>query len=185
MVLLQTKAQTPWAPETLKYPSVFPFSSHWYSVAELPHDAGARRRLKKKNKYLKPTDARHRVEEQAARGYLHWWTHSEEAGRKGDKLKVWRHCPWIPSSDSQSIGTFSVKGLRCLESIFVQRQHNENASLTVSSDYCTSAGSWPPPVTGFTMRHVQDRGQARESSCVAGAKYKWKRPCGPLAGPLC
>lgn len=188
MVFLQTQAQTPWAPETLKYPTVALFlhtCTTLQSCLTMLVMQEEESKKKKFKKYSKPTDVRHRVEEQAAQGYLHWWTHSEEAGRMGDKLKVWRHCPWIPSSDSQSIGTFSVKGLRCLESIFVQRQHNENASLTVSSDYCTSAGSWPQPVTGFTMRHVQDRGQARESSRVAGATYKWKRPCSPFVDPLC
>lgn len=166
MVLLQTQAQTAWAPETLKYPSVDLFlhtgTTLQSCLTMLVQDEDSKKNLKK---YSNPTDVRHRVEEQAAQGYLHWWTHSEEAGKKGDKLKVWRHCPWIPSSDSQSIRTFSVKGLRCLESIFVQRQHNENASLTVSSDYCTSAGSWPQPVTGFTMRRAGWRTSKRKQLC--------------------
>lgn len=62
---------------------------------------------------------------------------------------------------SESIETFSVKGLRCPESTFVRRQHNENARPTVSCDYCTSAGSRPEPVTGFTMSLAREGGKSK------------------------
>lgn len=74
MVFLQTQAQTPWAPETLKYPTVALFlhtCTTLQSCLMMLVMQEEESKKKKFKKYSKPTDVRHRVEEQAVQGYLH------------------------------------------------------------------------------------------------------------------
>lgn len=100
---------------------------------------------------------------------LSWFSNLEGGNIRMDKagLTFWGQRVWICGSATKSICLLGIQDLECLESIFFFSHISIMKMPRLSSDSCTSVGSWPEHVTVFTMTRGQRGGEKLQLFNVA------------------